>query len=56
MNALKLLSLWAKLVAAEAGSLNKCSCLAPPFGVTKFTAARGMNFVTLCCYVCREIS
>ncbi len=34
---------------SEAGSLKKSSCLAPALGVTKFTAARDLILVTLCC-------
>jgi hypothetical protein len=33
----------------EAGSLNKCSCLAPASGVTKLKTTRDMILVTLCC-------
>ena len=38
-----------KIKTSEAGSLNKSSCLAPALGVTKFTAARDVILVTLCC-------
>jgi hypothetical protein len=34
-------------LTSEAGSLNKSLCLAPAFGVTKFTGARDMISVTL---------
>jgi hypothetical protein len=34
---------------AEAGSLNKSSCLAAALGVTKFITVISMNLVTLCC-------
>ncbi len=33
----------------KGGLLNKSSCLAPVLGVAKFTKARHMIFVTLCC-------
>jgi hypothetical protein len=33
----------------EAGSLNKCSCLAPALGVTKFKTTRDVILVTLRC-------
>ncbi len=35
--------------ASKAGSLNKCSCLATALDVTKFTTARDMILVALCC-------
>jgi hypothetical protein len=38
------LGLW-----AEAGLLNKSSCLAPTVGVTKFIEMRDMILVTLSC-------
>ncbi len=34
---------------SEAGLLDRNSCLAPALGVTKFTIARVMILVTLCC-------
>ncbi len=37
------------LIYPDPGSLNKNSCLAPALGVTKFTTARYMSLVTLCC-------
>ncbi len=37
------------LQSAEAGLLNKSSCLAPTLGVTKFIFVKEMILVTLCC-------
>jgi hypothetical protein len=34
---------------SEAGLLNKCSCLARVFSVTKFIIVKDMILVTLCC-------
>ncbi len=34
---------------SEAGSLNKCSCLAPALDLTNFKNTRDMILVTLCC-------
>jgi hypothetical protein len=37
------------ILLAEAGLLNKSSCLAPTLGVTKFITVKDVILVTLCC-------
>ncbi len=38
----------------EADLLNKCSCLAPALGVTKFIIVKDMIWVTLCGFLSRN--